>query len=100
MSSLDITIPHNLSQEEATTRIKGLLTKTKQDYGDKISNLQEEWNGPVGTFSFTIMGFDISGQLTVNPSSVELEGKIPFAASLFKGAITQTIKEKAGQLLQ
>jgi hypothetical protein len=99
MPSLNMTIPFSISQEEALKRIKNLLTETKKEQGDKIQNLKEQWNGNVGTFSFTAMGYDISGTMTVGDSTIELEGKIPFAVSLFKGAITKAINEKAGELL-
>ena len=99
MPSLTMTIPFSISQEEALKRIKNLLTETKKEQGDKIQNLKEQWNGNVGTFSFTAMGYDISGTMTVGDSAIELNGKIPFAVSLFKGAITKAINEKAGELL-
>ena len=99
MANLDVAIPHSLSQDEALTRIKNMFTQMKEEHGDKISNLQEEWNGYVGNFSFSAKGFDIAGTLTVNPSNVELKGKIPFALSLFKGAITKTIEQQATKLL-
>jgi len=99
MPSLEMSIPHKLPQEEALQRIKNLLSETKREHGDKIQNLQETWTGNTGNFSFKAQGFDIAGTLIVNPSSVELKGKIPFAVSLFKGQITKAINEKATQLL-
>ena len=99
MANLEMEIPHSLSQEEAVIRIKNMLTGLKNDHGDKISDLKEDWNGNVGTFSFTAQGFDIAGTLTVHPSTVELKGKLPFAVSLFKGAITKTIYEQASRVL-
>ncbi|HEX3385519.1 MAG TPA: polyhydroxyalkanoic acid system family protein [Mucilaginibacter sp.] len=99
MPTLEMTIPHSLPQQEALQRIKKLLSETKRDHGDKIQDLAETWNGNEGNFSFKAQGYDISGTLTVNPSSVELKGKIPFAVSLFKGRITRMINEKAAELL-
>ena len=99
MANLEVSVPHNLSEEEALSRIKNMFTQVKREHGDKISNLKEEWNGNVGNFSFTAQGFDIAGTLTVNPSNVELQGKIPFALSLFKGAITKTIEQQATKVL-
>ncbi|MFB9844923.1 polyhydroxyalkanoic acid system family protein [Mucilaginibacter ginsenosidivorans] len=99
MASLNMTIPFSISHEEALKRIKNLLTETKKEHGDKIDNLKEQWNGNVGIFSFTAKGYDISGTLTVERSAVELNGKIPFAVSLFKGVITKAINEKAAELL-
>lgn len=100
MAHFDMSIPHNLSQEEALKRIQTLLGETKKDHGDKINNLIEKWNGNVGEFSFTIMGFDISGTLTVNAGSVDIDAELPFAASLFKGKIKELIEEKAANLLK
>jgi hypothetical protein len=99
MPSLDITIPHQLSQEEALNRIKNLLSDAKRDHGDKISNLQESWEGNTGTFSFSAKGYDVSGNLVVQPDSIELTSQVPFAISLFKGMITSMITQKAKELL-
>src|ERR1700712_1926679 len=99
MASLEMAIKHHLSQDEALKRIKNLLSETKKEHGDQIGDLQENWNGNVGSFSFNTRGFDISGTLTVGLSTIELNGKIPFAVSLFKGKIVRAIDEKAAELL-
>ena len=99
MPSLDISIPHELSQEEALTRIKRLLSEAKRDHGDKIDKLEENWEGNTGTFSFSAKGYDISGNLVVQPNSIELTSTVPFAVSLFKGMITSMITQKAKELL-
>ena len=100
MSKLNLVIPHRLSQEEALKRIKGLLSDVKIEYADKISDLEEKWNDNVGKFSFSAMGFAVSGTLTVGQGEVELDGNLPFAASFFKGRITSIITEKAEELLR
>ncbi len=99
MSSLQMSIPHHLSQEEALKRIQTLLTEMKKEHGDKIENLQENWTGNQGDFSFSVKGFALSGKLTVMPSTIELDGKIPMSVSLFKGTIISMINQKAAQLL-
>lgn len=99
MAKLNMTVQHHLTQAEAEKRIKNLLGEVKNQFADKISDLREQWNGPQGTFSFKAMGFDVSGTLTVKSSEVELDGKLPFAAGLFKGKIESKIRERAQQLL-
>ena len=99
MASLQMKIPHQLSQEEALKRIKKMLTETSQQHADKITGLKEEWNENVGTFQFSAMGYDLAGTLTVNPSDVEVDADVPFAVTLFKGVITKMIGEKATELL-
>lgn len=99
MPSIEMSIPHQLGEQEARRRIQELLPKMKADHGDQIKDLKEEWNGNTGRFSFSVMGFAVSGNLTVNESSVDLDGDLPFAATFFKGKIKSVIQEKAQELL-
>lgn len=99
MSDLNINIPHKLSSEEATTRIKKLLTGLREEHKDLISDASEEWDGNNAKFSFSVKGFDLAGTIAVDDSSVNIHSKLPFAVSLFKGAISKVITDKATQLL-
>ena len=99
MPSIQMSIPHQLGEQEARRRIQELLPRMKSDYGDQIKDLKEEWNGNSGVFSFSVMGFAVSGRLVVNEASVELDGELPFAATFFKGKIKSVIQQKAEELL-
>ena len=99
MANLDVVIPHSLTEDEATERIKKLLVEVKRKYGSTISDLKENWKGNTGEFSFTSQGFNVSGTLEVNSSKVRLTGKIPLALSLFKGLISKTIYEEGAKIL-
>jgi hypothetical protein len=87
MASLKMSIPHQLTQQEALNRIKHLLAKLQQEQKDKISNVKEDWNGETGNFQFTAKGFDLSGVIKVQPSSIDIDATVPFAVSLFKEQI-------------
>lgn len=99
MPSMTITVPHQLSQAEALGRIQRLLSDVRNDYGDRVTDLQETWHETGGEFSFRAMGFNISGKLDVRPDKVELKGNYPLAAMPFKSKIESTIRERAEQLL-
>lgn len=99
MASIQVTVHHELSEHEALLRIKHLLTKLKHDYKDKVSNINEEWHAKHGKFSFTVLGFDLSGTVDLHPGSIEIHGKLPLAISLFRGKIKEVIKEKGTELL-
>jgi hypothetical protein len=99
MSKLNMSVPHDLSQDEALKRIKGLLGEVKTQFADKMSDLHEAWNGNSGNFSFSAMGFSVSGTLTVKSSEVELSGNLPFAATFLKGKIESIIRDRAKTLL-
>ena len=99
MPKSTINVPHRLGKDEALTRIKGILVQAKAQYGDKITDLHEEWTGDGGVFSFKAMGFRISGDLSVSDANVEIKGDYPFAALPFKGTIEATLRERAERLL-
>lgn len=99
MPKSTVTVPHQLGKDEALERIKTILVKAKEQYGDRISDLQENWNDQGGTFSFRAMGFKISGNLDVTDTDVRITGDYPFAAIPFKGTIEATLRERAERLL-
>lgn len=99
MSSINMMILHNLTQEEATRRAKSLLGSVKSQFAGKISDLKEEWNGSVATFSLLAMGKSVSGRLAVESSFVDISIDLPFDAILFKGEIEAKIRERIETLL-
>lgn len=99
MSDLNISIPHKLSSEEATSRIKKLLTNLREEHKDLIQNASEEWDGSNGKFGFSVKGFDLAGTIQVSDAAVDINAKLPFALSFFKGAISRVITDKASELL-
>jgi Putative polyhydroxyalkanoic acid system protein (PHA_gran_rgn) len=99
MASLDIAIPHSLPPQEALSRIQGLLQKLQREQKDIVKDVSEKWNGNEGEFSFSAKGFDLSGTIKVEENLVHINSQLPFALSFFKGMISKTIKDKAGELL-
>jgi putative polyhydroxyalkanoate system protein len=99
MAALNMDIPHQLSQEEALTRVKKLLVTLQDEQKDRISNVKEEWNGDTGNFQFTASGFDLSGQIKVQPNSITIDSKLPLALTFFKGMIKDMIEKKTTELL-
>jgi hypothetical protein len=99
MPSIKVKVDHSLTQEEALKRIKKIFDKLKDDFKDKISDVQENWNNNSSDFSFKIMGLLMKGKLSVSTSDVFLDGSIPFTALPFKGLIESKIREEAENLL-
>ena len=100
MPGIKVKVEHSLSQNIAQERIKKIFDKLKDDFSDKISDVQENWSGNSADFSFKIMGLLMKGVLRVDDDEVILDGKIPFTALPFKGLIESKIKEEAENLLK
>lgn len=99
MPKVSLSVPHSLSQEEATQRLQEFLPRVRQHYGNHVSNVQESWNDNQLDFSFTTFGFDIAGSMLVTASQVVFNGTIPFAAMMVKGKVESAIREELGKLL-
>lgn len=99
MPKSTVTVAHTLGQQEALARLTGILSQAKDQYGDRISDLQENWTDDGGTFSFKAMNFKISGSLEVSDTNVQINGEYPWAAKPFQGTIESTLRERAERLL-
>ncbi len=99
MPKLSMTIPHELDKEQAVERLKKGFGRIREEYSDKVTDLEETWNDSTLTFGFTTFGFKIKGSVAVAPSQVELAGELPFAAMMFKGAIEKQVGEQINKLL-
>jgi hypothetical protein len=99
MSKVNVSVPYQISQDEALRRIRARIEEAKAQAGNTVTNLQENWNGFVGTFSGSTRGATISGSITVNPAVVTVEIPLPFIAFPFKGQIETGIRNELTTLL-
>jgi hypothetical protein len=91
MPSFNTEVEHQLGQEEATQRLKNLLEQVREQYSDFVTELHGDWADNVLTFSLITYGFKIDGTLTVEDKLARLNGQLPFAATIFRGKIEQSI---------
>jgi hypothetical protein len=99
MPAIKLSVPHKLAPEEAKQRITKLISETKSQFGNHVSEVKESWVDNRGTFSFRAMGFSVSGILQVEPTTVEVEINLPFAALPFKSRAEKEISNRAKELL-
>lgn len=99
MPNINVSVSYQIPQDEALTRIQTRIAQVKTQYGDKVSNLKENWSGYVGTFSGSARGFSVSGSLVVNPSVVTVEVGLPLVAFIYKGQIEEAIRSDLTTLL-
>lgn len=99
MPKMSVTVPHSLGQAEALARVQTMIGGLKRQYGDQLSELQEQWTGPDGQFSLKAMGFHVSGRVHVSDRDLTLDGDLPLMAAPFKGQIEQMVRQEAERLL-
>ncbi|RQW80501.1 MAG: hypothetical protein EHM79_20090 [Geobacter sp.] len=99
MPERTMTIPHRLTQNEAVARIRNLFGQARVQLPDTVQDMHEEWMGNICTFSFSAMGFRVSGTAQVKESEVEVCADLPVAATIFWGKIESTVRKQAEALL-
>ena len=95
----EVSVPHQLSQEEALDRIKSLVEDLKAQYGNQVSNVSENWHDNSCDFSLKMKMFKISGTMEVNDSTAEIRGSMPPGTGRFEGKAKALIEERAKKLL-
>ena len=99
MSILNVRLPHRLTQDDATQRMKNLFGEVKNEYSAMIGEIEESWEGHSGQVRFSAMGMPISGGMIVTPSEVDITIDLPMAVLMFRGMIETTLRERAQKLL-
>ncbi len=89
MPRMKIVIRHHLPQSEALRRIRDHLGGLKRQFADRMQDLREYWRGNVCKFSLSIMGFAVSGTLTVGSTHVALQGNLPLVLIPFRAKLRQ-----------
>ena len=99
MPNVNVSVPYQIPQDEALSRIQARIAAIKGQYSSQVSNLTENWNGYSGAFSGSSHGFTVSGNLVVNPSLVTVVVELPLIAFAYKAKIEAGIRNELTKLL-
>jgi hypothetical protein len=100
MPNLIVTVDHSLSQDEALRRIQVTVEQVRTQYLDKIDDLQQTWNGYVGTFQVSVRGYQIPGTVIVNSSDVTVQTTLPFIATFMQSTIEGALRNELAKILE
>ena len=99
MNHLEISVPHNLSREDAAGRTKHLLYGLQIRNKGMIKQVSEYWRGNECNFVIASKGFTISGNIYVGKYAIQVEGNLPWFFTFHKIAITEAVKNQLNILL-
>jgi hypothetical protein len=99
MPNVSVSVPYQISQDEALSRIQARIAQIKAQYSSQVSDLTENWNGYVGTFSGSAKGFSVSGNLAVQPSFVIVGISLPLIAFPYKAKVEAGVRAELARLL-
>ena len=100
MPKFSLEVPHTFTAEEAKSRLERFVDSLQSQYGDKVSDLQQSWDGNKLSFGFKTFGIKIAGAIEALEQKLHVTGEIPFSAMMFKGKIESEVKEKLQRLMR
>jgi putative polyhydroxyalkanoate system protein len=100
MSSLTVSIPHQLPTEEAKKRVEQLIVNLQQDYGGMFGKLEKRWEGDTLAFSVSAMGVSLAGHVYVEPQTVRLDIPLPFPLAALAGGLKEQLEHEGRKLLE
>lgn len=92
MPQFKISVPHYTTKEEATEKVKFLLSKLGDAYGNLIKDLKQDFQGDKLDFSFRTMGATVTGEGKVDEENVHVTGNLPITLMMFKNKIETDLK--------
>jgi putative polyhydroxyalkanoate system protein len=99
MPNLTVSIPHQLSRQEAKRRVEELVANLQRQYGGMASRVEQSWNGDTMNFAVSAMGMSVTGEVLVADDVVRLDVALPFALAMLAGNVKQQIEEEGRKLL-
>ncbi|MFN9369120.1 MAG: polyhydroxyalkanoic acid system family protein [Planctomycetia bacterium] len=100
MKAVEVRVPHSLGREEVRRRLDAALVRARDEFGDKIGELDATWDGEDRLrLLLTVMGMQIDSEVEIQPAELLVKLQIPGMAGLFAGKIKQGIEERLGGLL-
>lgn len=100
MPKFHLEIPHSLTADDAKSRLERFVESLQAKFQDKVSDLNQTWNGNTLGFGFKTFGIKIAGSITAQENKLDVDGDIPFTAMMFKGKIESEIREQLGRLMR
>ncbi len=98
--TINLSIPHRLSQAEARTRIQNTLTGLKSQHAAKLAQVDERWTGDHMDFRLAVMGQSVTGRVEVGAKAVDLAIDLPWVLAMFAEKLRGKVQREGTKLLE
>jgi putative polyhydroxyalkanoate system protein len=97
--TLTVSIPHNVTREEAKRRVIAGVASHKAKFA-KMAQVEDKWTGDTMDFKATAMGQSLTGRAEVTDSSVVINVDLPFMLAMMSGRIKGEIESEGRKMLE
>lgn len=98
--TLDISIPHSLTKEEARRRIVQGLQSAHDQYASKLGHIDQKWSGDRMDFAVFALGGRVSGWIEVGDKTVEVHVLLPWLLAKLAERLRPQIQGEVRRVLE
>jgi hypothetical protein len=98
--NLTMSIPHQLTREEAKRRIQEGLDQARRQFSGVLGQVEGRWDRYTLDLTVVGAGQDITARALVEERTVEVAVALPWMLALLAGRVRREIERHARQLLQ
>jgi hypothetical protein len=95
-----MSIPHNLTRDEAKRRLQEGIARARREHGIIFNGLSESWDGDTLRFVLSAAGQTVSGLLFVEDHAVRLEATLPWMLAMLAGPLQRRIAQQGREALE
>jgi putative polyhydroxyalkanoate system protein len=95
-----IAVPHHTTKANARSKIEQKLAALLSQFGGRVDDLQQQWNGDTLSFKGKARGFKLEGTVEVTEAEIVVNGKLPMMALPFEGKIREAVKREADAMFR
>ena len=95
-----IAVPHHTTKANARSKIEQKLAALLNQFGGRVDDLQQQWNGDTLEFKGKARGFKLEGTVEVPEAEIVVNGKLPMMALPFEGKIREAVKREADAMFR
>ena len=101
MKTITVSIPHDLGQAEAKTRIESGFPAMRQQFmAMGVQDVTQTWNGDTLAFCAKGMGQTIDGRIRVHDKDMQIEIDLPMLLAGMADRIRGGIEKQGHQMLE
>lgn len=97
---MHIAIKHHTTRAKARTILEQKLTAMLNQFGGRVDDLQQQWNGDTLEFKGKARGFTVQGTVEVTDDEIVVDGKLPMMALPFESKIREAVKREADAMFR
>ncbi len=99
MQNLTLSIPHQLTRDEAKRRIQDHMSEVQRQFGHILGPIHHQWNGDMMDFLIGPAGQSVSGKVFAEDHAVRVEVALPWMFALLTATVKSTVEREGQRLL-